>query len=288
LTGVAGASSIGRRAGAPAPVVPIAGIPSSVRAAAKAAVDKVFLVKKTSALTIALLLLVLAFPAFAASEGQVRVFVLRHKRVEEAALLIGPHLSPAASVTLTQRLNAMTVTDREENLVKVEKIVRAFDVPPRGFHFAVRLVRARADVPQGSMAGEIGGLAAKLKSLFQFNDYALLDSTVLQGAEGSPMTARLGEEFVLTMQVAPAGEGNELLLSPLALSRLKKDDRGRTVPVPLYRARIPVTLNQTTVVGASRDEASKTALILILVARENPRADAEAGTAGQRTVEKNP
>ena len=46
----------------------------------------------------------------------VRVFVLKHKRVEEAALLIRPHLSDSASVTLTQRLNAMTVTDREENL----------------------------------------------------------------------------------------------------------------------------------------------------------------------------
>jgi hypothetical protein len=245
-------------------------------------------VKTIRIATFAVLLLAFAAPVWAASEGQVRVFVLRHKRVEEAALLIGPHLSAAASVTLTQRLNAMTVTDREENLMKVEKIIRAFDVPPRGFSFAVRLVRARADVPEGSMAGEISGLAAKLKSLFQFNDYTLLDSTVLQGSEGSPMSARLGEEFVLTMQVAPAGEGNELLLSPLALSRLRKDERGRTIPVPLYRARIPLTLNQTTVVGASKDEASKTALILILRVQENPRAEIERGTTGQKTVEKNP
>ena len=52
-----------------------------------------------------------------------RVFVLKHKRVEEAALLIRPHLSEAASVTLTQKLNAMTVTDRPEKLDQIGKVL---------------------------------------------------------------------------------------------------------------------------------------------------------------------
>jgi len=48
----------------------------------------------------------------AADEVSVRVYVLKHKRVEEAALLVRPLLSDGSSVTLTQKLNAMTVTDR--------------------------------------------------------------------------------------------------------------------------------------------------------------------------------
>ena len=62
-----------------------------------------------------------------ADEAAVKVFMLKYKRVEEAALLIRPHLSPSASVTLTQSLNAMTVTDREENLRTIAKVLASFD-----------------------------------------------------------------------------------------------------------------------------------------------------------------
>jgi hypothetical protein len=52
---------------------------------------------------------------------------------------------------------------------------------------------------------------------------------------------------------------------------------------------MPVTLSQTLVVGASKEETSKTALILILYAQELPRADAtEKGAATAKTVEKKP
>lgn len=234
-----------------------------------------------------LAIFLIALSLEAAEEPGVRLFVLKYKRVEEAALLIGPHLSPSASVILTQRLNAMTVTDRQENLKTIEKVIGEFDVPPRGFTFAVKLVRARADVAAGSMGREIGGLGAKLKSLFQFNDYTLIDSAVLRGVEGRPVSSQLGGEYVLTFSIGPAGSGEELLLSPFALSRLKRNEQGRPYTVPLYRAAIPVILNQTLVVGASRDEASKNALILILLAQETPHPGApEKGTADLKSVEK--
>ena len=121
------------------------------------------------------------------------------------------------------------------------------------------------------MAQEIGGLGARLKSMFQFNDYSLIDSAVMQGVEGLPVSYRLGEEYILTFSIGPAGAGDELLLSPFALSRVKKDEQGRRIRAPLYRAAIPVTLNQTLVVGASKEEGSKNALILILLAQETAR-----------------
>jgi hypothetical protein len=215
-------------------------------------------------------------------EASVRLFVLKHKRVEEAALLIRPHLSDAASVTLVQKLNAMTITDREENLKTIAKVLAEFDVPPRGFTIAVKLIRARADVPAGSMAQEIGGIGAKLKTMFQFNDYALIDSAVLHSTEGKTLSYRLGEEYVLNFTIGPAGNGDELLLSPFQLSRWKRNEQGRLYPVPLYRASIPILLNQTLVVGASKEEGSKNALILILLAQETARP----GVPGGKTVEK--
>jgi hypothetical protein len=221
-------------------------------------------------------------PRNSTADASVRVFVLKYRRVEEAALLIRPHLSDSASVTLTQKLNAMTVTDREENLKTIGKVIADFDAPPRGFTFAIKLVRARADAPAGTMAREIGGLGARLKSMFQFNDYTLIDSAVMLGVEGLPVSYRLGDEYILTFSIGPAGSGDELLLSPFTLSRVKKDEQGRPYTAPLYRAAIPVTLNQTLVVGASKEEGSKNALILILLAQETARP----GTAGGKTVGK--
>ncbi len=226
-----------------------------------------------------------------AEELSIKVFQLHYRRVEEAALLIRPQLSDAASVTLTQRLNAMTVTDRAENLKTVAKVLADFDVPPRGFTFAVKLVRARADVPAGSISAEIGGMGAKLKTLFQFNDYALIDSAVLRGVEGRRVDCRLGDDYALSFSIAPAGSGDDLLLAPFTLSRVHwaaNPGPGPTTLTPLYRAPMPIKLNQTLIVGASREERSKSALILILLAQELPRAEVEKGLAGSKTVERRP
>ncbi|HEY2797253.1 MAG TPA: secretin N-terminal domain-containing protein [Thermoanaerobaculia bacterium] len=230
----------------------------------------------------------LAAPGLAQGEAAVRVYVLKHKRVEEAALLIRPHLSDGASITLTQKLNAMTVTDSPAKLDQIGKVLAAFDVAPRGFTFAIKLVRARADVPAGSIAREIGGLGAKLKSLFQFNDYALIDSAVLRGIEGGRVEYEFGGEYILNFTIRSGADGPELLLSPFSLSREHKTDKGGVLFLkPLYRASIPVTLSQTLVVGASKEEASKSALIVILLAQETPRGDAaEKGTADGKSVQK--
>lgn len=228
-----------------------------------------------------------ALPLLAAEEAAARVFVLKHKRIEEAALLIRPLLSPSASVTLAQSLNAMTVTDREENLKTVAKVLAGFDLPPRGFTIAVKLVKARADVPAGSMDKEIGGLGAKLKALFQFNDYTLVDSAVLRGVEGEGIAYRLGEEYQVSFTIGRSSFGEVLLLSPFVLSRMKKNEQGKVVPAQLYRAAMPIELNQTLVVGASRDETSKSALILVLLMQEiAPPGAPDKGLAGMKTVER--
>jgi hypothetical protein len=244
-------------------------------------------VKKTLLLLAAFVLFASALPA--ADEAAVRVYVLKHKRVEEAALLIRPHLSDSASITLTQRLNAMTVTDRPAKLDQIGKVLAAFDTPPRGFTFAVKLVRARADVPEGSIAREIGGLGAKLKSMFQFNDYALIDSVVLRGVEGGRVETQFADEYLLSFTVRPTGGGNELVLAPFTLSKIYKSagnatGRPSALLRPLYRSSMPVTLSQTLVVGASREEKSKSALILILHAQELPSAGAETGAAAPKAA----
>jgi hypothetical protein len=114
----------------------------------------------------------------------------------------------------------------------------------------------------------------------------------MRGIEGWPVAAQLGEAgdaYMLNFWIEPAGAAEQqLMLSPFSLSRLRRNAQGRVVPVALYRAPMAVTLNQTLVVGASKEEGSKNALILILLAQETPRVGAEKGTEGQRSVEKKP
>jgi hypothetical protein len=243
--------------------------------------------KKTLILAAAMAFFAAALPLAGADEAAVKVFMLKYKRVEEAALLIRPHLSPSASITLTQSLNAMTVTDREENLKTIAKVLASFDLPPRGFSVAVKLVKARADVSAGSMSKEISGLGAKLTELFKFNDYVLIDSAVIRGVEGEGVTYRLGDDYQISFTIGRSSFGEVLLLSPFSLSRMRKNEQGKVVPVQLYRAPMSIELNQTLVVGASRDEASKSALILVLLMQEIPPPGAsDKGPAGMKSVER--
>jgi hypothetical protein len=181
----------------------------------------------------------------------------------------------------------MTVTDREENLKTIAKVLAGFDLPPRGFTIAVKLVKARADVPAGSMSREISGLGAKLAELFKFNDYALIDSAVLRGVEGEGVSYRLGEDYQVSFTIGRSSFGEVLLLSPFVLSRMHRNEQGKVVPVQLYRAPMSIELNQTLVIGASRDEASKSALILILLMQEiPPPGGPEKGPNGTKTVQR--
>ena len=81
------------------------------------------------------------------------------------------------------------------------------------------------------MAREIGGLGARLKSMFQFNDYSIIDSAVMQGVEGLPVSYRLGDEYILTFSIGPAASCTSM--SPLEDSRLWLPDSPRVRRSPL-------------------------------------------------------
>ena len=164
-------------------------------------------------------------------------------------------------------------------------------MPPRGFTFAVKLVRARADVPEGSIAREIGGLGAKLKSMFRFNDYALIDSVVLRVADGGRVETRLGDEFVLAFTVKSAGmrqRAAALALRPVPdLPLRRRRSAPAAAPLPFLDAGDAVADAGRR--GVPKEESSKSALILILLGQEVPRGDAPGkGSPGATTVEKKP
>lgn len=234
-------------------------------------------------------LIAIAVAAAAAETGpSVRVFVLKYKRVEEATLLVRPLLSDSGSIVLQARINALTITDRPAALAAVTQALSQFDVPPRGYSIAVKMVRARADASAGDLSREIGGIGNKLREVFRFNDYSLIDSAVLAGAEGDSVSYLLGGEYRLSFRIEPAGQGTTLRLAAFSLARERPvpGPGGRHIVSPLFRTTLNVGLNQTLVLGASKEEASKKALLLILLVQENVRPGAEKGAAGIAAAEK--
>ncbi len=196
-----------------------------------------------------------------------------------------PLLTDSGSILLQPKINALTITDQPSALNTIGRALAQFDVPPRGFSIAVKMVRARADASARDLSKEIGGIGNKLREVFRFNDYSLIDSAVLAGAEGNSVTYLLGGEYRLAFRIEPAGQSTTLRLSPFALAR-EKSVGGRRTDAPLFRTSVNVALNQTLVLGASKEEASKRALLLILLIQENPRPGAEKGTAGVAAAEK--
>jgi type II secretory pathway component HofQ len=232
-------------------------------------------------------LIAVSAAASAAEPVGVKVFVLRYKRVDEATLLVRPLLTDSGSILLQPKINALTVTDRPAALNTIGQALAQFDVPPRGFSIAVKMVRARADASAGDLSKEIGGIGNKLREVFRFNDYALIDSAVLAGAEGESVSYLLGGEYRLTFRIEPAGQGSTLRLSSFGLAR-ERSEAGRRLDTPLFRTSVNVALNQTLVLGASKEEASRRALLLILLVQESPRPGADKGTAGITAAEKKP
>jgi hypothetical protein len=234
-------------------------------------------------------LIAIAVAAGAAESGaSVKVFVLRYKRVEEATLLVRPLLSDSGSIVLQARINALTITDHPAALAAITQALSQFDVPPRGYSIAVKMVRARADASAGDLSREIGGIGNKLREVFRFNDYALIDSAVLAGAEGDSVSYLLGGEYRLSFRIEPAGQGTTLRLAAFSLARERPvpGPGGRHIVSPLFRTTLNVGLNQTLVLGASKEEASKKALLLILLVQENVRPGAEKGASGIAAAEK--
>jgi Bacterial type II/III secretion system short domain len=227
--------------------------------------------------------------ARAAEPVGVKVFVLKYKRIEEATLIVRPLLSDSGSIVLTSRINALTITDRPSALNLISQALAQFDVPPRGYSIAVKLIRARADAPTGDLSREIGGIGNKLREVFRFNDYSLIDSTVLGGSEGETVSSLLGNEYRLGFQIEPAGQAPLVRLARFTLSRERAMiPGGRKFAIPVYRTTITAGLNQTMVVGASRERASNKALILILLVQEAPRPNSEKGLSGVNSAEVHP
>ncbi|MBK6403984.1 MAG: hypothetical protein IPF66_02500 [Holophagales bacterium] len=200
----------------------------------------------------------------------VRVFTLRHRKAEEAFLVVRPLLTTRGSLVLQPALNALTVRDAGRAVDLAARAVEAFDVPPRAFAISVALFRATTAPPQRAaptpVTEQIRAVGARLKRLFSFTDYTALDEVVLQGLEGEQVSWNLGGSHRIDF-LLEAGNGDDVVrLRNLVLARVRRDERGSETVRDVARTSINLKLREPFVLGVGREEAGSAALFLVLSA----------------------
>ena len=237
----------------------------------------------------ALAALLLGGPARAASPTPapepdvVRVFSLKHRKAEEAFLLVRPLLTARGSVVLQPSLNTLTVRDAGPAVERAAQAVESFDVPPRAIAISVALLRATSDpAPRTSptpVAEQIRGVGARLRKLFSFTEYTALDEVVLQGLEGEAVSWNLGGSYRVDFHLEAGGGGQVVRLRNLVLSRLRRDEKGRETVRDVARTSINLRMKEPFVLGIGREEGGGAALFLVLSASP---ADTGPGIGGLR------
>jgi hypothetical protein len=218
------------------------------------------------------LLALWASPALlAARPGYVeRVFTLRHRKVEEAALLVRPLLSDGAFLTMQPRLNTLVVRDSPGIVERCSQAIASFDVPPRTVVLSVTLLKAGTPEPgpgiPGVVSEEIRGVGERLRKLFNFMSYTPLDALVVQGTEGDAVAYTIGGSYRLAFVLDPSADATVVRLKDLVLERLRRDEKGRETKSEILRTSINVPMGQTNVLGIGRDEAATGALFLVFSA----------------------
>jgi hypothetical protein len=196
-----------------------------------------------------------------------KAFTIKFKKVDQVASLINGLLSEKGAVTLQPRLQTIVVQDYEKNLRQIEMAITAFDVPPPAAEVSVKLVRASKNEEASPISDEIKNMA-RVGDVLKFNQYALLDSGIVECEEGQNSVLALAREYQISFVPDIIQEGNNIIrLKNFQLKKKKKDGNGKDSYLPLLTVTVNLRNAETLVLGASRFEESDQALLIMLLGK---------------------
>jgi hypothetical protein len=196
-----------------------------------------------------------------------KAFSIKFKKVDEVASVINGLLSDKGAITLQPRLQTIVVQDYEKNLRQIEMAIAAFDVPPPAAEVSVKLVRASKNAEASPISDEIKNMA-RVGDVLKFNQYALLDSGIVECEEGQNSVLSLAREYQISFVPDIIQEGNNIIrLKNFQLKKKKKDGNGKDSFLPLLTVTVNLRNAETLVLGASRFEESDQALLIMLLGK---------------------
>lgn len=228
--------------------------------------------------TLLLTLLALVAPVAAQSDPdpmEARAFEIHYRDLAETVDVVSALLSPEGRTTLRPHSRTLIVEDRLSVLVRVERLLDDYDVPPRGFEVTLILFMG-SDTDETRAAGErrlsqeIRGVLEKLPKFTQWQTYELLGSRSVTGVEGSSVAVDLADRYRVEFVVDAVTESRGstwLKFGRLSLQRLVREPDAPLRVENLYSASMVVKVGSQKILGAASDPNSKQAIFLTLQAR---------------------
>jgi hypothetical protein len=196
-----------------------------------------------------------------------KAFTVKFKKVDEVASVINGLLSDKGAVTLQPKLQTLVVQDYEKNLRQIEMAIAAFDVPPPSAEISLKLVRATKNADPAPISDEIKNMA-QVGNVLKFNQYALLDSGIIECEEGENSSLTLAREYQISFVPDIIQEGSNIIrLKNFQLKKKKKEGNGKEIFQPLITVTVNLRNAQTLVLGASRFEESDQALFIMILGK---------------------
>jgi hypothetical protein len=233
----------------------------------------VFRSRRIVALAVLSVLLAVTRPLPGQGQGEtlvVRVLTPRYRTIEEMMAVVQPLLSDEGSILIQSRPRSLTVKDRESTIERIAKAVAAADLPPRALGLSVSLIRAgpgHGSENRGKGPPQMAIVGERLKKLFSFESYTVIESVNFLGIEGDGAGFPMGKDFRLDFRLDRSLDNSTARLKDLVLSRLREEGK-RTGWKDLLRTSINVPIGEPFVLGVGRDESATGALFLVFVASQ--------------------
>lgn len=202
------------------------------------------------------------------SELVLHVYTLRHQTAGDALGLVQPLLSPRGTVELRPGANTLVLRDTAQAISRILPVLVGFDHPSRPIDVELWMVRASGQsvisppVPP-KQSNVPADLLRALAEHLPYEQYGLLGSSKVRGAEGEKMTFQVGGNYAVRFRLGTVVAEQRLRLNDFEV--ILQPDNGD--PVPLLKSQLNLWLGRSMVFALSPGEGSNTALMVVVRCR---------------------
>lgn len=205
------------------------------------------------------------------------VYTLRHQTAGDALGLVQPLLSPRGTVELRPGANTLVLRDTPQAISRILPVLVGFDHPSRPVDVELWMVRASGKIaispPVAPRQSNVpADLLRALAEHLPYEQYGLLGSSRVRGAEGEKMTFQVAGNYAVRFRLGTVVAEQRLRLNDFEV--LLMPDNGE--PVPLLKSQLNLWLGRSMVFALSPGEGSNTALMVVVRCRAAQPAGAAA------------
>ena len=190
---------------------------------------------------------------------------LQHIQPHDAERVLRPFVSRWGQLDANPSLGTLTIVDEPALVRKMMEVIADIDVPRQEWTFHIWLVLAEEAPGARADAGPLNQMpevADELTSLFQYNVYQELDSTLLKVTDGREASLHLGGDPGYQVEIVPHARGVDRVSVDFHLYKprtIVKDADVTHVRNTIVATTFEARPGDTTVVGASRLDGGEAA-----------------------------